>query len=370
MLNRRLRVGLVCRKNFYESDVEESQIALLREFADFQWKEMNEPSGWDEMADPSDETEAELVSFAKNLDALIVWHGAPRITDSVMAECENLKFIGELEGDRFARRIDVEAAAARGIRVIDTTHGTSAPVAEWALGLILIALRNAGAHFRKLINGESPFESQQERQANPGFANGELTEKRVGLLGFGHIGRRLLTYLKPFDTEVWVYDPYIPKEVTESLGVTLTSLDNVLSKCDVVVCLVPLTPATEGMLGEREFSLLGKGTIFVNVSRGKVVQTKAMLDRLKRGDVIAGLDVFDPEPIPLDSPILQLPNVFITPHVAGSAAGRRRLFKLMVDELGRFANGHETLNDLSPLVMANRRGDTPTRNSVGGTESS
>jgi phosphoglycerate dehydrogenase-like enzyme len=370
VLNRRLRVGLICTKDFYERDVEKSQIALLNEFADFQWKEMNEPSGWEEMAGASDETEAELVSFAKNLDALVVCHGAPRITDSIMAQCKNLKFIGELEGDRFARRIDVEAAAARGIRAIDTTHGTSAPVAEWALGLILVALRNAGAMFRKLIDGEYPFHSQQERQANPGFANGELTGKRVGLLGFGHIGRRLLTYLKPFDTEIWVHDPYIAKEVTESLGVILTSLDNVLSKCDVVVCLVPLTPATEGMLGEREFSMLKEGAIFVNVSRGKVVQTKAMLDRLERGDIIAGLDVFDPEPIPLNSPILKLPNVFITPHVAGSAAGRRRLFKLMVDELGRFGQGHETLNDLSPTVMANRRGDTPTRDSVSGTESS
>jgi phosphoglycerate dehydrogenase-like enzyme len=303
-----------------------------------------------------------LVAFAKDLDALVVCHGAPRITDSIMAKCENLKIIGELEGDRFARRIDVEAAAVRGISVVDTTHGTSAPVAEWALGLILVALRNAGAHFRKLINGEAPFHSQKERQANPGFANGELTEKRVGLVGFGHLGRRLLTYLKPFGCDVWVHDPYIPKEVTESLGVTLTSLDNVLSMCDVVVCLVPLTPSTEGMLGEREFSLLREGTIFVNVSRGKVVNTDAMLDRLERGDIIAGLDVFDPEPIPLDSPILQLPNVFITPHVAGSAAGRRRLFKLMVDELERFTNGHEPLNEISSRTMANRRGETPSRN--------
>ena len=361
MLNRRPRVGLVCRKNFYVKDVEEAQIARLREFADFEWKEMNEPSGWDEMVDPTDEVEAELVSFAEELDALIVWHGAPRITDGIMAKCKNLKFIGELEGDRFARRMDVEAATARGIRVIDTTHGTSAPVAEWALGLILVALRNAGAHFRKLISGESPFGSPQERQANPGFANGELTGKRVGLLGFGHIGRRLLTYLRPFGTDVWVHDPYIAKEVTETLDVTLTSLDNVLSKCDVVVCLVPLTPSTEGMLGDREFSLLKERTIFVNVSRGKVVQTSAMVDRLKRGDIIAGLDVFDPEPIPLDSPILQMPNVFITPHIAGSAAGRRRLFELMVDELDRFANGHEPLNELSPVVMANRRGDSLTR---------
>jgi len=358
VINRRLRVGLVCNKDFFESDIENFQVARLREFAEFQWKEMNEPTGWEEMPDSSEETEAGLVAFARDLDALVVCHGAPRISDNIMAQCENLKLIGELEGDRFARRIDVEAAQVRGIRVTDTTHGTSDPVAEWALGLILVAMRNAGALFRKMIHGEYPFSNQEERKSNPGFANGELTEKRVGLLGFGHIGQRLLSFLRPFDAEVWVHDPFIPKEVAGALGVTLTSMDNILSRCDVVVCLVPLTPMTEGMLGEREFSLLREGAVFVNVSRGKVVQTEAMLERLDRGDVIAGLDVFDPEPVPLDSPILQMPNVFITPHVAGSAVGRRRLFKLMVDELDRFANGHETLNDLSPLVMANRRGDS------------
>jgi phosphoglycerate dehydrogenase-like enzyme len=359
MRQKRMQVGLVCHREFFERDVEQAQIARLEEFAGFRWHEMDEPTGWRELPAPSAAAIASITGFAGGLDALIVCHGSPRITDEIMAETPGLKLIGELEGDRFATRVDLSAASARGIRVVDTTHGTSAPVAEWALGLILVSLRNAGALFRSLIGGTFPFAGPEERRSNPGFAGGELTGKRVGLIGCGHIGRRLVSFLRPFDTEVWVHDPHIPKEVAQVLEVTLTSLDNVLSKCDIVVCLVPLTPATEGMLGEREFSLLRQGAVFVNVSRGKVVQSDAMLARLGRGDVFAGLDVFDPEPIPLDSPVLRMPNVFVTPHIASSATGRRRLFELMVDELERFAHGHETLHDLSPRVMANRRGETP-----------
>lgn len=359
MPTRRLQVGLVCNRGFFESDVDPAQVSRLEQFGDFRWHEMNEPSGWNDLPAPDDESVVSIVEFAHDLDALIVCHGAPRITARIMDGCRSLKLIGELEGDRFAARIDVEDAHSRGIRVTDTTHGTSAPVAEWALGLILVSLRNAGYLFRSLIGGRYPFNSPEERRRSPGFVNGELTGKRVGLVGCGHIGRRLLSFLKPFGAEVWVHDPYISKDVPDIFGVALTSLDNVLSKCDVVVCLVPLTPATEGMFGEREFSLLQPGAVFVNVSRGKVVQTNAMLERLSRGDIFAGLDVFDPEPIPLDSPVLQMPNVFLTPHVAGSAAGRRRLFELMVNELERFANGHETLHDLVPSVRANRRGEAP-----------
>src|SRR5262249_45432279 len=127
---------------------------------------------------------------------------------------------------------------------------------------------------------------------------------------------------------------------------------------EVIVCLVPLTPATRGMLGKRELDLLPPGSAFVNVSRGAVVDSNALIERLTRGDIVAGLDVFDPEPIPVDSPIRQLPNVFITPHIAGSGARVwPRLMTLMLDELERFFSGHETFYDLSPRALANRRGE-------------
>ena len=143
----------------------------------------------------------------------------------------------------------------------------------------------------------------------------------------------------------------------DAIGVVKTTLDSVLSKSDVIVCLAPHTPATEGMIGRRELDLIPSNTVFVNVSRGVVVDSDALIARLKRGDIVAGLDVFDPEPIPPDSEIIGLPNVFLSPHIAGvTLASRHRFFSLMVDELKRFFGGEEPLFELTPRSMANRRG--------------
>jgi phosphoglycerate dehydrogenase-like enzyme len=148
--------------------------------------------------------------------------------------------------------------------------------------------------------------------------------------------------------------------MAEALGFVQTSLDNVLSQCDVVVCLVPQTPLTQGMIGQRELDLMPSGTVLINVSRGAVIDSTALVARLKRGDIVAGLDVFDPEPIADKHEITSLDNVFLTPHIGGvTAAGYRRFFKLMVEELDRFFGGHKTYFDLTPRTLANRQGSEP-----------
>ncbi len=280
-----------------------------------------------------------------------------------MDACPRLRFVGDLEGDRFARRIDVEAAWERGIRTVDTTNGSSYGVSEWALAMAMIGLRNTGAWFRKIvIDRQERF--HPEFSGDVGFRNGELTGKTVGLIGCGIIGRRLLELLEPFHCTVFVYDPYVPRELADIYGVTFTSLDRLLAASDVVICLAPITPATRGMLGPRELDLMRDEAVFVNVSRGAIVDTDALIAKLRQGRLIAALDVFDPEPIPVDSPVRDLPNVFLTPHIAGvTAASGPRFFRLMVDELARFLAGHETRYDLLPRTIANRMGTEPPKRS-------
>lgn len=355
----RRAVGLACNAETRGRDLSVQDLERLRSFAEFRYAEFNQPSSWDEPPPHDAEVESQLIEFSRDLDALIVCHGAPRVTEAVFDACPRLRFVGELEGDRFARRIAVEAAMARGVRAVDTTQGSSYPVAEWALAMMLIGLRNAGALFRRLIAHEHVFKGNK-RASNPGYLRGELTAKCVGLIGCGHIGRRLLGLLAPFRVDVLVYDPYVPREIADIYDLTLTSLDNVLSVPDVVVCLAPLTPRTKGMLGAREIGLIRPGAVFVNVSRGAIVDSNALIARLRKGDMIAGLDVFDPEPIPIDSPVRDLENVFITPHIASATVpSSNRFFTLMVDELERFFAGHETRYDLLPRTLANRRGEAP-----------
>lgn len=350
-------VGLASNAAVRESYIDSADLARLEGFAEFRWQEFNEPSSWDEAPETSPEVRAQFVEFARGLDALVVCHGSPRIDSAVFSAARRLLFVGELEGDRFAQRIDVEAANTRGVRAIDTTHGSSYPVSEWALAMMLIGLRNAGAHFRKLISSKL-WGTTEQRDTAPEFSmNEELTGKTVGLIGGGYIARRLIEFLKPFQTKVLVHDPYISTEVAYAYDFTLTSLDNVMAEPDVVVSLVPITPGTRGMLGPRELGLLKPGSVFVNVSRGAVVQTDALIERLSAGDIVACLDVFDPEPVPVDSPVRDMPNVFLSPHIAGTTErSRTRFFEEMVNELQRHFSGHQTLFDLTPVTLANRTG--------------
>ena len=353
MLPARPKVLLAFSPRVHDNYLPPAEIARLERWADWEWFECAGGGIYDANPDPA--TAAALADRIPGFDALVVCHGAPRINDLILAAADRLRLVGELEGDRFASRLDLDALWARGIRTVDVTNGSSYPVAEWALGLILLSLRNAGEHFRRIIAGQTTRDPAARARMG-----GRLTGKRVGLIGGGHMGRRLIKLLRPFETEIWVHDPYLPRELAEALGFTQTTLDNVLNQCDVVVCLVPLTPATRGMLGERELSLLRPGTVFVNVSRGAVVDSQALIARLLPGDIIAGLDVFDPEPIPPDSPIIHLPNVFLSPHVGASTGDPQpHFFKLMVDELERFFHGHETWFDLTPRAQANRTGQPP-----------
>ncbi|HLI01412.1 MAG TPA: NAD(P)-dependent oxidoreductase [Acidimicrobiales bacterium] len=357
----RPRVGLACSDAVRRTYVGPADVSRLQQVADFVHRPFDVPGGLS--AVPRDRAaETALAGFAADLDALIVCHGAPFVSAEVLAAAPRLRFVGELEGDRFGYHFDIEAAAAAGVKVVDTTHGSSWPTAEWALALALVGLRNAGEYFRRMIAHQPGFPGGIRPRSGPGFDGAELTAKRVGMIGFGHVGRRLAELLAPFRTEIVAYDPFAPRELAAAYGIAFASLQRVLD-ADVVWCLVPLTPGTRGMLGAEQLELLRPGSVFVNVSRGAVVDSGALVARLRRGDLTACLDVFDPEPVPLDSPILDLPNVFVSPHVGGvTDESRRRFFELMVGDLLRHFDGLEPLAELTPRVVALRnsgREDSP-----------
>jgi D-3-phosphoglycerate dehydrogenase len=350
---RRRRVGLACNELVRRRYIDAVDLARLEPFADFVYEPFSVASDLMDPAPRDPAAEAKLAAFAANLDVLVVCHGAPYVSGDLLSGAQALTLVGELEGDRFGHRIDVVAACERGVIVVDTSHGSSWPSAEWALGLALIGRRNAGELFRRILDHQPTYLPAAER-SGPGYEAAELMGKRVGMIGFGHIGRRLAELLRPFDVEIVVSDPYASRELAEPYGVEFAPLDRVL-EADVVFVLVPQTSTTVGMLGRDELELLRPGSVLVNVSRGKVVDTAALLARLERGDVIACLDVFDPEPMPLDSPFVDLPNVFLSPHIAGvTEESRRRFFALMVDECLRHFDGLEPLSALTPEVVRRR----------------
>jgi D-3-phosphoglycerate dehydrogenase / 2-oxoglutarate reductase len=335
------RVGLAANQDVRRRYIGEDDLARLDAVASFSYLEVSLDDGRSGPVERDVRAESELAAFARDLDVLIVCDGAPFVSDETIATAKRLTLIGELDGDRFGYRVDLEAAQARGVRVVDMSHASSYPTAEWALGLALIGRRNAGAFFRKMIAHQLPFTVPYEERSGPGYDAAELGGKGVGMIGFGHLARHLVDLLRPFKCDIVAFDPYAPRVLAEPYGIRFGSLETVLAS-DVVFVLAPQTPTTEGMLGARELSLLRPGSVFVNVARGKIVDSDALIARLARGDVIACLDVFDPEPVPLDSTIADLPNVFLSPHLGGvTEESRRRFFTLMVDQCLNHFDGFE-----------------------------
>lgn len=330
-------------------------LAWLSEFAAVEVEDFHGPSTIDGEPEPDDAAEQRLGTLAQAADALVVAHGAPRVSARVLDAAPGVTFVGELEGDRFCGRIDVAAAQARDVLVVDTTHGSSWPVAEWALALAVLGLRDASRFIRRFQAHDLIASGGRDEPHRTG--NRELSDRRVGLIGFGHIAWRLVELLRPFRVTVVAYDPYTPRELAEATGVTLGTLDAVMASSDVVICLAPLTAASRGLVQERHLRLLRPGSTFVNVSRGAVVDTHGLEVVAKEGQVSFCLDVLDPEPVPADHPLRDLPNVLLTPHLAGTTEEtRQRFFHLMVAELDRHFSGLEPRAQLTPRVLASRHG--------------
>ncbi len=163
----------------------------------------------------------------------------------------------------------------------------------------------------------------------PGIGN---HGRRVGVIGASRIGRRVIELLRPFDLRVSLTDPYVDETGAAELGVPLRGLDHLLRTSDVVTIHAPETPETHHLVGPRELSLMPDGAVLINTARGGLLDHDALITELRTGRLSAILDVTDPEPLPTDSPLYDLPNAFITPHLAGSQGNEAARLGLAVAE--------------------------------------
>ncbi len=217
-----------------------------------------------------------------------------------------------------------------------------APLAEWTVGAIL-------AMERGLVESRDA----QARHEWASIEPPELAGRRVVILGLGSIGRAIADRLRPFGVEV------IGIGRTARDGVRgLDDLDAVLGDADILVDILPLTTGTRGLLDARRLGLLPDGALVVNAGRGATIDTPALVDELRAGRLQAALDVTDPEPLPPDHPLWELPNVLITPHMAGDSPGSTvRSFELVGDQIRRFAAGQPLRNEVARYLLDGARTD-------------
>lgn len=288
------------------------------------------------LTDFGDQRAAEALAEA---DVLLGHWGCPTLTADVLARAPRLRLFAYAAGT--VKWQVVDAVWERGLVVTSAAPANAVPVAEYATAMIVLANKDALLY--------------AARERDPATAvhlgrNPSNLGKKVGLVGASLVGRHVIELLQGYDLDVAVADPYLGPEEAEHLGVGRMELDELCAWCDVLSLHAPEIEATRGMIGGEQLALLRDGVTVINTARGRLIDAGALLAELSSGRLAAVLDVTEPEPLPEDSPLRGLPNVVLTPHIAGATGTEVwRLADLAVTEIERFAQG---LAPVHPVVRA------------------
>jgi phosphoglycerate dehydrogenase-like enzyme len=242
-------------------------------------------------------------------EILITGWGCPYIDEAVLDAAPKLRAVLHAAGT--VKSLLAPGWWDRGLTVSSAAAANALPVAEYTLAMIMLA-------------GKDLFAAREHYRTRRTVGAGDIIPgtgnfgRRIGVVGASLIGRRLIELLRPFDFSVSLADPYVDEAGAAALGVRLSSLDELLQTSDITTLHAPATPETRHLIGRHELALMPDGAVLINTARGMLVDTEALVHELRAGRISAVLDVTDPEPLPSESPLFDLPGAFITPHLAGS----------------------------------------------------
>jgi phosphoglycerate dehydrogenase-like enzyme len=262
-------------------------------------------------------------------EVLLAGWGAPSIPAALVPRLRAVVYAGGVAATCLA---DAAEYAARGVVASNARVVNAVPVAEYTLAMILLANKRARAAEREY----------RELRCAPGPLPGGIGNFRrtVGVVGASQVGRRVIELLRPFELDVVVYSPELTPVDAAALGVRVAPLETVAAQSHVLSLHQPLIPATVSQIDARILGLMPDGATLINTARGAVVDEAALIAELRTGRIDAVLDVTDPEPPLPDSELWQLPNVVLTPHIAGSTGNElHRIGDSVAAEVERFSDG-------------------------------
>jgi D-3-phosphoglycerate dehydrogenase / 2-oxoglutarate reductase len=270
---------------------------------------------------------------------ILVTHLAP-LSATIMQRLPNLKFVAVSRGGPV--NIDMTAARQHGITVVNTPGRNASAVAEFTIGAILAETRNITKGHDALRRGEYRGDLYRAE-----VAGRELHEMTVGIIGYGEVGRKVVKFLKVFGCRIMVCDPYV-QLAAEDLrdGVIQTSFERLLAESDVVSLHARVTDETRHMINETSLRMMKADATLVNTARGPLLDYGALTAVMQQGHLRgAMLETFGIEPVPADWPLLQLPNVTLTPHIAGASVHTvRHAANLAAEEVRRYLAGEPNIN--------------------------
>ena len=264
---------------------------------------------------------AELVSSVRDYDVIIV-RSRTKVTKEVVDAAAAAKIIARVGVG--LDNVDVKAAEAKKIRVINAPEAASVAVAELAIGLMISLARSIP---------RADAESKRGNWIKKELMGSQLSGKYLGIVGVGNIGRNLGRMAKALRMNLIGYDPYpINREFITETGMIVTDLNTLLESADFVTCHVPSTPETKHMFNTERFAKMKPTAYLVNTSRGEIIDENALFDALKNNKIAgAALDVFEVEP-PTNKQLLALPNLMCTPHIGAQTKEAQELASTVIAE--------------------------------------
>ena len=271
------------------------------------------PAGLDHLSDAGHEVDLRLGLSAEQLigaiggaNALII-RSATKVTAAVIDAGADLVVVGRAGVG--LDNVDVAAATARGVMVVNAPHSNTVSAAEHTMALLLAQARNIPQAHAALVEG---------RWERPIWQGVELSGKVLGIVGLGHIGMLVAERAAAFGMQLLAYDPYVKADAGRYLGVDLVGLDELVARADFLTLHVARTPETIGLVGRELLAAAKPNLRVINVARGGIIDEAALAEAVLDGRVAgAAIDVFDVEPS-IDSPLFGVPGIVVTPHLGAS----------------------------------------------------
>jgi phosphoglycerate dehydrogenase-like enzyme len=279
----------------------------------------------------------EIMAAIGPFDAVVTGWGTPPFAAEALEHATNLKIVAHSAGSPkavFPQELVDQYVVPRGITVFSAAGAIAFNVAESAVGMLIMTCRR-WPDFITSIREAGVWRPEDV----PG--NGQyLQGSNVGIVAASRVGREVLRILEPWDVTMLVYDPYLSGEQAQALGAEKVELNELFERSDHVSVHAPSTTETAGMIGADQLRRLRDGAAIVNTSRGAVIDQDALYKEARGGRIMVCLDVTDPEPIPPDSPLRRLRNVYITPHVSGAGTyGYHKIGEMTLQALEDFYAG-------------------------------
>ncbi len=281
----------------------------------------------------------------RDVEVIFSGWGMPPVDEDFLQQAPQLKAI--FYGAGSIRGFATDSLWERNIIVTSSATMNAIPVSEFTLAQILLSLKRTWEYaFR--IREQGLAGKVRDLKVTGAYRS------KVGLISLGEIGRLVVKRLQPFDLDVYAYDPFLIPEQFAALGVTPLSLDEIFQQCDVVSLHTPLLPSTVGMITGNHFRMMKPHATFINTGRGAIIREQEMVNVLQeRSDLWALLDVLDNNDQGVDPAIYRLPNVVITPHIAGAMDREcQRLGQAALDDFKRYLNGEQLRHAVTPEKFA------------------